>query len=110
MLTLQQLVKTERARLGLSLGEVADRSGGLVSRSTVHAIEQGRRSTVEDDTLNGLARGLSLPVTRLAKAAGLGNSDTDTTFVLPARAQRLTRKERDHVLALIDLLLERRQR
>jgi hypothetical protein len=40
----------------------------------------------------------------------VGDSDTDEPFVLPRRAQRLTRKEREHVLALVDLLLERRRR
>jgi transcriptional regulator with XRE-family HTH domain len=110
MMTLQQLVKTERARLGLSLREVADRSGGLLSSSTIHSIEQGQRTSVEDDTLDGLARGLSLPLGRVARAAGVGDSDTDEPFVLPRRAQRLTRKEREHVLALVDLLLERRRR
>lgn len=110
MLTLQQLVKAERERLGLSLADVAARSGGKVSRSTIHAIEQGRRSSVEDDTLKALARGLSLPVAHLTEAAGLGGSDTQERFVLPGKAQRLTRKEREHVLELIDLLLERRRR
>jgi transcriptional regulator with XRE-family HTH domain len=110
VLTLQQLVKRERERLGLSLADVASRSDGLLSRSTVHAIEQGRRTTVGDETLRGLAAGLSLPLANVQSAAGVGGSDTDEVFVLPRRAQRLTRKERDHVLELVDLLLERRRR
>lgn len=108
--TLPDMVKAERARLGLSLRQVAERSGGMLSSSSVHAIEKGDRTTYDDTTLMGLARGLGLPAHVVDKAAGVPGSDEDKPFVLPRRANRLTRKEREHVLQLVDLLLERRTR
>lgn len=109
-LPLAELVTQERERLGLSLREVAERSGGLVCRSTVHAVERGTHQTYDERTLQGLAHGLSLPEHVVEKAAGVPVSDADKPFVLPARANRLTRKEREHVLELVDLLLARRTR
>lgn len=107
---LPELVRTERAKLGLSLREVAARSGGLVTSSTVHAIEKGQRGSVDDRTLEGLALGLGLPAHVVDRAAGAPASDDGAPFVLPRRANRLNRREREHVLELVDLLLARRTR
>lgn len=110
-MTLAELVAAERARQSLSLRMVAERSGGLVAHTTVHDVETGRRAEVGDDVIDGLAKALDLPVERVQRAAGIPVSDVPgEPFVLPRRANRLTRKERDHVLELVDLLLERRRR
>lgn len=108
--TLRQLVAEQRTSLGMSLRDVADRSGGLLSSSTVHAIETGRRTTVSDETVDGLAKAFRVPVSLVRDAAGYADADVTEPFKLPRKANRLTRRERDHVLELIDLLLERRSR
>lgn len=109
-MTLSELVAAERQRQGLSLRQVADRSGGLITSSTVHAVERGDRQTFEDDTLDGLAKALDLPIDRVRKAAGVRRPDTDELFVLPRRAQRLNRRERQVVLDVVDALLEAKRR
>jgi transcriptional regulator with XRE-family HTH domain len=104
--SLAELVASERARQGLSYRQVADGSGGLLSHSTVHAIESGQRESFDDDTLDGLAKSLGLPIDRVRKAAGVRRPDTDEPFALPRRAQRLSRRERQVVLDMVDALLE----
>lgn len=107
---LRELIREQRNQLSLSLRDVATRSGGLLSYSTVHAIETDQRATVTDDTLDGLAKALKLPISQLREAAGVPDSDASKPFRLPRRADRLNRREREHVLQLVDLLLERRKR
>ncbi len=110
MTTLSELVSAERKKQRLSLRGVADRSGGLLTASTVHAIERGERGRVEDETLDGLAKGLDVGLDRLRRAAGVKPPDTSEPFVLPRRASRLSRKEREVVLAMVDALLEAKKR
>jgi transcriptional regulator with XRE-family HTH domain len=110
MTTLAVLVRTERDRQGLSLREVAELSGGIVSHSSVHAIEHGARSEVGDETLDGLAKALGVPIDRLRRAAGVRTPDVQEPFVLPRRASRLSRKEREVVLSMVDALLEAKKR
>lgn len=109
-MTLAELVAAERQRQGLSLRQVADLAGGLITHSTVHAIERGERESFDDDTLDGLAKALSVPIDRVRKAAGVRRPDTDEPFVLPKRANRLTRKERQLVTDMVDALLEAKRR
>lgn len=108
--SLPELVAEERRQQGLSLRQVAELSGGLVTSSTVHAIERGDRQTVEDDTIDGLAKALGLPIDQVRRAAGLRRPDTDEPFAVPRRAQRLNRKERQVVLDMIDALLDAKKR
>ena len=105
-MSLADLVQRERARQGLSLRQVAERSGGLLSTSTVHAVEQGRRARLTDETLDGLAKALDLQPEQVRRAAGVRPGDTLGPFVLPRRFQRLTVKERDLLVALGDALLD----
>ena len=109
MTTLAELVAGERSRQHLSLRDVADRSGGLLSHSTVHAIERGR-PTVEDRAIDGLALALDVPVDKVRRAAGVRRPDTAEPFVLPRRASRLSRKERELILGMVDALLEAKRR
>jgi transcriptional regulator with XRE-family HTH domain len=110
MTTLAELVASERIRQGLSLRQVADRSGGLITSSTVHAIERGDRESFEEDTLDGLAKAFDLPIDKVRRAAGVRRPDTDEPFLLPKRAQRLNRRERQVVLDMVDALLEAKKR
>ncbi len=109
-LTLAELVASKRKALDLSLRAVADLSGGMLTASTVHAVELGQRTTVTDDTIDGLAKALDLPVDLVRKSAGLRRPDTDEPFVLPRKAQRLNRRERQVVLDMVDALLEAKRR
>lgn len=107
---LGELVTRRRASLGLSYRAVAERSDGLVSHSTVHEIESGSRATPTDETIDGLALALDLPISQVRRSAGLPPPDIETPFVLPRRANRLSRKERGAVLAIVDALLEAKKR
>jgi transcriptional regulator with XRE-family HTH domain len=108
-MSLAELVAQERQRQGLSLREVAERSGGAVAHTTVHAIEQGRRGEVDDATLRGLAKGLGLRVGVVRKAAGLAAKELPP-FELPAGADRLSLRERRMVRELVEVLLEAKRR
>lgn len=110
MSTLADLIAAERKRQGLSLRDVAERAGGLVSHSAIAAIERGQRASVTDETIDGLAKGLDVPVDRVRRAARVARPDVDGPFVLPRRAARLSRRERELVLAMVDALLEARKR
>lgn len=104
MTDLASLVTERRAELGISLREAADRSGGLVSKSQIAAIERGETTTVTDKTVRGLALALDVPVPRVWAAAGVRPSRL-RPFEVPERANRLNARERRLVLTLIDTLL-----
>lgn len=74
---LQQLVLTRLAELGepgrpMSARRAADRSRGLVSFHTLYAIGRGEHSgRITDQTAEGLAAALDVPVDRVYEAAGI---------------------------------------
>lgn len=102
--TLATLVADRREQLGVSLREVADASGGLVSKTHVSAVERDELHVPSDRVLRGLALALDLPVETVFSAAGR-SAKVLPPFKVPDRAQRLNVRERRLVLELIDTLL-----
>jgi transcriptional regulator with XRE-family HTH domain len=51
-------VKAARARLGLTQQQVADRSQGVLAKSTLQTIEGGRRTSISQRTLQAICRSL----------------------------------------------------
>lgn len=99
---LGQIVAAARKEARLSLRDVAEKSGGLLSFQTVHAVEAGR-TNIGTEKIDALADVLGLPRRALREAAGrdpyLG------PFRLPDEADLLDRDERATVLAVVRSLL-----
>jgi transcriptional regulator with XRE-family HTH domain len=63
---------------GLNYREIAARSGGSVTHSTIHDILAGRSRNPTVSTLKGLSKGLGVPESELFDAArGASSSDSD---------------------------------
>jgi len=124
---LQQIIRDRLDREGWSYGEVARRGG--VPRSTVHhlATVDHMARMPQPATLEGLAKGLGLPLDTVRRAAaeacgihvyapgahpgddgpaGTDAADPDVD-VLIASVQRLSSDDRRHVAALVESLLNR---
>ncbi|WP_131747545.1 helix-turn-helix transcriptional regulator [Frankia sp. Cppng1_Ct_nod] len=110
---LQQLIRSRIDERGWSYAEVARR--GRLPRSTVHNLATNARllRLPQPATLDGLARGLELPlpVVRSAAAAAAGltlhaeaGSDPEVT-ALVAGVEQLSPVDRKHVTALVESLL-----
>lgn len=111
---LQDLVRDRLERQGWSYGDAARRGG--IPRSTVHHLATAERLVrmPQPATLEGLARGLELPLdaVRRAAAASCGIHLYDAApdpevDLLMASLQQLSADDRRHVTALVDSLLER---
>jgi transcriptional regulator with XRE-family HTH domain len=102
--TLAELVATQRERLGLSVRQAAEKSGGRISASRLNSVEHGAIPT-EDRILEGIAEALDLPLSKVRAAAGRDRAAPLPPFVLPARADRLNARERKTVQAVVDALL-----
>ncbi|MFI8351510.1 helix-turn-helix domain-containing protein [Streptomyces sp. NPDC085596] len=123
---LQQLIRERLDREGWSYGEVARRGG--VPRSTVHHLATTERVVrmPQAGTLEGLAKGLELPLDTVRRAAAeacgihvygspAGEDDAPTAprsgdpevDLLIASVQRLSSDDRRHVAALVESLLGR---
>ncbi|MCD0482930.1 helix-turn-helix transcriptional regulator [Streptacidiphilus sp. ASG 303] len=112
---LQELIRERLDRQGWSYGEVARRGG--IPRSTVHhlaSVEEIRRMP-QPATLEGLARGLELPLEAVrgaaAEACGIhlyADEVRDPEVdVLIASLKQLSAQDRQHVAALVESLLRR---
>lgn len=111
---LQALMRERIDRQGWSYGDVARRGG--IPRSTVHHLATSERLVrmPQPATLDGLARGLELPVDAVRRAAaescGIhvydGAPDPEVN-VLIASLQQLSAQDRRHVAALVESLLDR---
>ncbi|GAB1644522.1 helix-turn-helix domain-containing protein [Krasilnikovia sp. MM14-A1259] len=110
---LQQLIRDRMTERGWSYADVARRGG--IPRSTVHHLataEQLRRPP-HSTTLEGLAEGLTIPVSVVreaaASAAGLAawqESAIDPELkLLVAALTQLDADDRRHVLALVQSML-----
>jgi transcriptional regulator with XRE-family HTH domain len=106
-MTLAELLANRREQLGMSTRDVADSSAGLVSKTTVAAIESGTMRVVSDRVLDGLAIALDLTPSRVYSAAHRRQQQLPP-FTVPDRADRLNARERKLVLSLIDTLLAAR--
>lgn len=116
--TLQHVVKQRVEQEGWSYGDVARRGG--IPRSTVHHVATAERLTrmPQPATLEGLAKGLQLPLDYVRRAAARscgihlytdeGQTPADPEVgLLVASLQQLTPADRRHVAALVDSLLKR---
>ncbi|MFD8809177.1 helix-turn-helix domain-containing protein [Streptomyces sp. NPDC059597] len=121
---LQELIRERLDREGWSYGDVARRGG--VPRSTVHHLATAERVVrmPQATTLEGLSKGLGLPLDTVRRAAaeacGIhvygtaenGAADAGATGdpevdLLIASVQRLSSDDRRHVAALVESLLGR---
>ncbi|MER6068754.1 helix-turn-helix domain-containing protein [Streptomyces sp. NPDC001852] len=123
---LQQLIRERLDRKGWSYGDVARRGG--VPRSTVHHLATTDRVVrmPQSTTLEGLAKGLELPLDTVRRAAAEAcgihvygtpaDQDADGTAarttdpevdLLIASVQQLSAEDRRHVAALVESLLGR---
>ncbi|MGW1877486.1 helix-turn-helix transcriptional regulator [Streptomyces sp. NPDC001975] len=123
---LQQLIREHLDRKGWSYGDVARRSG--IPRSTVHHLATTERVVrmPQTTTLEGLAKGLELPLESVRRAAaeacGIHVYDTSPgaganggaadpeVALLIASVQKLSADDRRHVTALVESLLDRSSR
>ena len=106
MTPLQELVVNRMAELGLSFRRAADKSGGMVSHSTLSNIALGAHGgKFEPDTLPGIALALDLPLSKVETAAG-GRESAPPVFKLPKEANYLTASERRAVEVMVRALLE----
>ncbi|MFF7354027.1 MULTISPECIES: helix-turn-helix domain-containing protein [Streptomyces] len=123
---LQQLIRERLDRQGWSYGDVARRGG--VPRSTVHHLATTDRVVrmPQATTLEGLAKGLQLPLDTVRRAAAeacgihvygapAGQEGDGTAAraadpevdLLIASVQQLSAEDRRHVAALVESLLGR---
>ncbi|MEU6709268.1 helix-turn-helix domain-containing protein [Streptomyces wuyuanensis] len=114
---LQELVKSRLEQQGWSYGDVARRGG--IPRSTVHHLATAERVTrmPQQATLEGLARGLELPLDAVRRAAaeacGIhlyfeetpGTTADPEVATLIASVRKLTAADLRHVTALVESLL-----
>ncbi|MER7181209.1 helix-turn-helix transcriptional regulator [Streptomyces hyaluromycini] len=123
---LQQLIREHLDRKGWSYGDVARRGG--IPRSTVHHLATTERVVrmPQATTLEGLAKGLELPLEAVRRAAaeacGIHVYDTSPAAdpngtaadpevaLLIASVQQLSADDRRHVTALVESLLDRSSR
>lgn len=126
---LQQLIRERLDRKSWSYGDVARRGG--VPRSTVHHLATTDRVVrmPQANTLEGLAKGLELPLDTVRRAAaeacgihvyGAPSTAADDTGPAPAvdpevdlliaSVQKLSADDRRHVAALVESLLDRSPR
>ena len=106
---LQQLVERRLRELGDHRGPMptrraAARSEGKVSYETLRLLKLGQHSgAISAEVAEGLALALDVPLTTVLEVAGqripLG------PFVLPKRAETLTKAERAAVLSVVDAIL-----
>ena len=115
--TLQEMIKKKLDHKGWSYSDVARRGG--ISRSTVHHLATSAQlaQMPQRATLEGLARGLGVPVAPVlraaAEAAGINVYFENTpeiadpeVEILVASVQKLSPTDRRHVAALVESLLQ----
>ncbi|MFK4149671.1 helix-turn-helix domain-containing protein [Streptomyces sp. NPDC004065] len=114
--TLQDMIKRKLDQNGWSYSDVARRGG--ISRSTVHHLATSPRlaQMPQQTTLEGLAKGLGIPVAPVqraaARAAGVNlyledapHSTDPEVEILIASVQQLSPTDRRHVAVLVESLL-----
>lgn len=120
---LQQLIRERLDRKSWSYGDVARRGG--IPRSTVHHLATTERVVrmPQSGTLEGLSKGLELPLDTVRRAAAeacgihvYGSPDAagqdaatpdPEVDLLIASVQKLSSDDRRHVAALVESLLDR---
>jgi transcriptional regulator with XRE-family HTH domain len=105
MTTLPELIRNRLEELDLSYRKAAERSGGLMSYSTLNNLALGRYpKTMTERTMKGLALALDVPFKRVVEAAA--EHGPQPRFALPREADKLTPKQRQAVVAMVRALLE----
>ncbi|MEU1506486.1 hypothetical protein [Kitasatospora sp. NPDC005748] len=119
---LSRLVKEQRAKLGLSLAQLVDRSGDQdLNASWVNRLELGQlREVPRQGRLESLARGLELPFQIVARAAarqfmGVESEEPEwstdgTVQVVVARMGELDEAGRRNLAELADLFAKQYMR
>ncbi|MGW4454127.1 helix-turn-helix domain-containing protein [Streptomyces sp. NPDC004599] len=115
--TLQEMIKHKLDLNGWSYSDVARRGG--ISRSTVHHLATAERlaQMPQQTTLEGLAKGLGIPVAPVqraaAEAAGVNLYLEDApeaadpeVAILIASVHKLSPADRRHVAVLVESLLQ----
>lgn len=77
--SMRNIIKDERAVLGLSLQEVADRAG--ITKSHMWELEQGRAVNPTVWTVYGLSRALGVPFSKMAAGALNDTEDKDASRI-----------------------------
>lgn len=106
MSALSEALKQANSR-GLSTRAIAaeaERRGHRINYSTVSKYMNGTHGEPEEPTLQALAAALQVPLSVLRDAAGLPRDEGP--FSLPAEAARLTRRQREAVLAVVGAFLD----
>ena len=104
--SLQMLVGKRIRELGLSYEGAAARSAGLVSHGTLHRLAVGlHQGRLREGTLQGVALALDLPQSVVRDALPLPLQPRDGRFVLPPRADQLSKRDRKLILDHVDRLL-----
>jgi hypothetical protein len=105
MAELQRLVQ-DAARTAGGYRNLARRTGGLVSVSTLNNIATGRHSgRLTDDSIRGIALAIGRPADDIARITGTELTDELPPFVLPKRANRLTQPQRRVIVSVVDAIL-----
>ena len=105
MAELQRLVQ-DAARTAGGYRNLARRTGGLVSVSTLNNIATGRHSgRLTDDSIRGIALAIGRPADEIARITGTELTDELPPFVLPKRANRLTQPQRRVIVSVVDAIL-----
>lgn len=107
--TLAEYLRREIYERGLSYRKVADRSGGLVSHSTVSAIINGDQKKVSTEILSAIAKGMGIPAEEIfAVARGKspkGIKIQDERFeLLSLKFKSLPKSKRAKIEPLVELL------
>lgn len=88
---------------------LADASEGKFGHATAAKLLNGTHGNVEEETLQGLAKALREPLSALRRILGQPVHDLGD-FKLPARANRLTSKERQAIVSVVDAILSAHDR
>jgi DNA-binding XRE family transcriptional regulator len=75
--SMRQIIKAERAKLKLSLQDVADRAG--ITKSHMWELEQGRAVNPTIWTVYGLSRALGVPFSKMAAGALNDTEDKESS-------------------------------
>lgn len=103
---LAQLIRTSLAEADIDFRTAASRTEGLISPSNLNRYANGTASNPSSSTLLGIAIATGCPLDVVRAAAGV--PVTPGPFALPDRAHRLTVRERQAVITVIDAMLDAR--
>jgi hypothetical protein len=100
--------KHQNVRYGTDLERIAKRAGFPLVSTTINQMKAGTyHSRPERPTLEALAFISGLPMRVIQEVAGVPVTETPFVDQLPADVDRLTPRERDAVIVLLRVLLDR---